>query len=101
MRSLAGSFILIIVLLAGSGILGAQVVGGSISGSITDAAGAVVSGASVTIHDLETGSERQIVSNSSGLYSAPSVPIGRYRVTVNKDSFAPYSQTGINVTIGE
>jgi Carboxypeptidase regulatory-like domain len=101
MRSLAGIFILIILLLAGSGTLRAQVVGGSISGSITDAAGAVVPGASVTIHDLETGSERRIVSNSSGLYFAPSVPIGRYSVSATKDGFAPYSQTGISVAIGE
>jgi hypothetical protein len=92
---------LVLLLLAESSGIRAQIVGGSIGGFISDPGGAAVSGASVTIRNLETGNERRLVSNASGFYSAPSVPIGRYAVTVSREGFAPYSQTGIAVNVGD
>lgn len=79
----------------------AQVVGGSISGIITDATGATVTGATVVIHNQETGSERRLITGSDGVYSAPSVSVGRYTVTAAKDSFAEQHRAGVIVTVGE
>jgi len=73
----------------------AQVVGGTISGTIFDAGGAVVPGAYVTIHNQETGGERQLLSNADGAYSAPSIPVGVYAVFVTRDGFAPQTRTGV------
>ncbi|HEX6772224.1 MAG TPA: carboxypeptidase regulatory-like domain-containing protein [Acidobacteriaceae bacterium] len=79
----------------------AQVVGGSIGGTVTDATGAVISGASVVIRNQETGSERQLTTNGAGVYSAPSVPIGRYSVIVTRERFATQQRGGVIVTVGQ
>ena len=79
----------------------AQVVGGSIGGTITDSSGAAVRGATVVIHNQETGSERQLTTNGEGVYSAPSVPVGRYSVSAARDDFATQHRDGIVVTVGQ
>jgi hypothetical protein len=71
----------------------AQVVGGTISGIITDATGAALPGADVIVRNLETGAERKLASDDSGHYSAPSISIGTYKVTASKPGFAPSSKT--------
>ena len=78
-----------------------QVVGGSIGGTVTDSSGAAVSGATVVIHNQETGSERQLTTNGEGVYSAPSVPVGRYSVTAARDNFATQHRDGVVVTVGQ
>ena len=98
MRFLISTFIAFVLI---SVPLYAQVVGGSISGTVTDSTGAALSGATVVIHNQETGSERQLTTNGEGIYSAPSVPIGRYRLTVSQDKFATQQRAGIVVTVGE
>jgi hypothetical protein len=87
-------------LLATASILHAQVVGGTISGLVTDQAGAPVSGANVIIRNLETGNERHLHSDTSGSYAAPSIPIGRYSISVNEQGFTPQSLTGVSLTVG-
>lgn len=78
----------------------AQVVGGTISGVVTDQAAKPISGASVLILNLETGNERRLQSDADGGYAAPSVPVGRYTVTVSEPGFAAQSQTGIELAVG-
>ena len=80
---------------------GAQVVGGTISGTITDTAGAAIAGAAVTIHNEETGSERRLATGTDGSYAAPSIPVGRYTVTVEGDGFAEQRRTGVPLTVGQ
>jgi hypothetical protein len=79
----------------------AQMVGGTISGAVVDAAGAAVSGAEVRIRNDETGSERRVLTAESGTFSAPSVAVGVYTVSVSRDGFAPLERTGIAVTVGQ
>ena len=79
----------------------AQVVGGTINGTIADTAGAVIPGATVIIRNQETGGERHLVSDASGVYAAPSIPIGVYTVSVTRDGFAPLTRTGVSLTIGQ
>ena len=76
-------------------------VGGSISGTVLDPAGAVVPGAAVLIHNQETGGERRLETDAAGTYAAPSIPIGRYTVTVTHDGFAPQSRTDVALTVGQ
>lgn len=63
--------------------VGAQTETGQITGRITDAAGAVLPGATVTIKAIETASERQVVANREGLYVLPNLQPGLYEVTVS------------------
>ena len=79
----------------------AQVVGGTISGTIVDAGGAVIPGANVTIRNQETGGERHLLSNDAGAYAAFSIPVGAYAVTVTRDGFAPQTRTDVALTVGQ
>ncbi len=82
-------------------LLQAQVVGGTISGTVLDPAGAVIPGAAVLIHNQETGSERRLLTDASGTYAAPSIPIGRYTITVTRDGFASQTRTDVSLTVGQ
>ena len=96
--AIAGIFAALVLTAASSH---AQIVGGSISGVINDASGAAIPGAAVVIRNQETGSERQLTTNGEGLYSAPSIPVGRYSVSAAKDGFATQQRDAIAVTVGE
>jgi hypothetical protein len=60
----------------------AQTVTGSITGEVTDQSGAVVSGAKVTAHNLDTGVDTSAQTNSDGVYHIEFLPIGHYQVAV-------------------
>ena len=90
-----------ILLLTFASALSGQVVGGTISGVIVDATGAVVPDATVIIKNQETGGQRRLVSDASGMYAAPSVPIGTYTISVSREGFAPLTQTGVGLTVGQ
>jgi hypothetical protein len=79
----------------------AQVVGGTISGTVTDSAGASIPGAQVDLRNQETGGQRHLVTDPSGAYSAPSIPVGVYSVVVTRDGFAPQTRTGVSLTVGQ
>src|SRR5262245_28726700 len=66
----------------------AQVPTGTLAGAVTDATGAVVPNAVVTLTNKETGATRTVESNSEGFYSAPSVPAGEYEVKVVAKGFS-------------
>ena len=53
-----------------------QALNGQIEGVVTDATGAAVPNASITVRNIETGNERQVVSDESGVYRAPLLPLG-------------------------
>src|ERR1700675_1450283 len=65
----------VLLLLAGlySGPLQAQVVGGAISGKVTDASGAAISGAKVSIQNTATGVETTTTTNTQGIYNVPNL----------------------------
>ena len=79
----------------------AQMVGGTISGDVVDVAGASIPGTQVLILNDETGSERKLTTAASGTFSAPSVSVGNYTVSLSRDGFAPLSRTGIVLTVGQ
>ncbi len=81
--------------------LHAQVVGGTLSGTITDPTGAALTNAQVLVHNDETGNERRLTTGPDGRYSAPSIPIGTYTITVQLDGFTPQHRTGIPLTVGQ
>ncbi len=77
----------ILGLLLASMPLLAQVDLGSIGGTITDATGAVVAGATVEVRNQETNVAGRAASNEQGLYLAPLLRPGRYTVTVEAAGF--------------
>ena len=65
----------------------AQTVTGAITGEVTDATGAVVPGAKVTAHDLDTNVDTPTTTNAAGLFRIDFLPIGHYQVTVEANGF--------------
>ena len=79
--------------------LHAQVVGGTLSGTITDASGAVLPNAQVSIKNLGTGIVRTIATNAAGLYTAPNLLPADYVVTTSAAGFATEA-TNVTLTVG-
>lgn len=71
-------------------------VSGSISGTVTDSSGAVIAGAVVKVTNTDRGEViRTLKTTSAGFYSADSLPLGTYSVTVSAPSFATSVVTGV------
>jgi hypothetical protein len=72
-------------------------INGSISGVITDSSGAVVSGATVTATNSQTGVKTTLKTDSKGFYNFPALQIGNYTVDVQEQGFKTESRTGLVV----
>ena len=70
-------------------------VGGSVSGTVNDASGAVIPGAVSKAANLETGIERQVTTDARGFYSFLGLPVGRYDILIEKPGFKSYRRRGI------
>jgi hypothetical protein len=77
----------------------AQTFRGTILGTVTDPAGAVVAGANVRAKNLDTGIERSTVTDDAGNYSLPELPIGRYEVNVQAAGFKIDTITDVRVDV--
>ena len=73
---------------------------GTLQGNVVDPNGAVLSGASVTVRNVNTGFERTVTSNSDGFFTAPLLPLGTYRVTTVANGFSNSVLENVEVTIG-
>ena len=93
--------IALILLLASASNLRSQVVNADLTGTVTDATNAAIPSARVLIHNDDTGVQRSLLTSADGSFTAPSIPVGRYTVTVTASGFANYKQTGITLTIGQ
>jgi hypothetical protein len=90
--------ILVFVLLAAVS-LSAQTFRGTILGTVTDAQGAVVAGAKVTVKNVGTGLERTTDTSADGSYALPELPIGTYTVTITQTGFQTSVTTGVVVDV--
>jgi len=83
-----------------TGMLHAQTSNGSIDGTVTDASGAAVPSASVTVRNMDTGVTQKTTTTDAGIYSVPNLPPGRYAVTVEAASLKKLTQEGVTVVTG-
>lgn len=79
----------------------AQTLYGTIAGTVKDATGAVLPGASVAVKSDLTGLLREDVTNEQGDYRVPSLPPGRYTVQVTAKGFRGESMTGIPLAVDQ
>jgi Carboxypeptidase regulatory-like domain len=73
----------------------------TITGTITDASGAIIPGASVVAVNQDTGVQFSGVSNDVGIYRVMDLPIGHYSLSFKKAGFQTLGRTGITLTIGQ
>ncbi len=88
-------------LLGMAGTARAQTATGQITGTVKDATGAVVPGATVTVHSDLTGLNRTATSNASGDYSFPLLPVGNYWVGAELQNFRPTKRTGVRLNVDQ
>jgi hypothetical protein len=73
----------------------------TINGAVTDASGAVVPSASISLTNPATGQIRQSVSNSAGAYRFANVGIGNYTLSATATGFQKYTKTDIVVNVAQ
>lgn len=79
----------------------AQAPTGSITGTVSDASGAVVSSATVTLTNPSTNFQRAVTTNSSGVYDLPSLAPGNYNIKVEMPGFKSNVQNGVELQVGQ
>jgi outer membrane receptor protein involved in Fe transport len=73
----------------------------TIQGTITDSSGAALPGATVTVHNVNTGVDRTAFSNDTGTYSARSLQPGVYDVTASLEGMQSARREGVKILVGQ
>ncbi|MBL8234379.1 MAG: carboxypeptidase regulatory-like domain-containing protein, partial [Bryobacterales bacterium] len=79
----------------------AQVDRATLTGTVTDASIASISGVAVLVEAPATGFRRETITSSAGVYNLPGLPVGVYKVTFSKNGFNPTSVDTVNLTVGQ
>ncbi|SDE94404.1 carboxypeptidase regulatory-like domain-containing protein [Terriglobus roseus] len=96
-----GIIIPIVLACVSAGVARGQVTDSqSISGTVTDATGASVPGASVTVTNEATKISVTVKTNGDGLYNALNLPVGTYTISTTMDGFKKSVVTGVALDVG-
>jgi hypothetical protein len=79
----------------------AQFTTASLGGIVVDPSGGVVPDAIVAVENAGTGFKRTTTTGSTGEYLFPSLPVGNYQLSVKKQGFTTYVQSGITLTVNQ
>src|SRR5262245_38420989 len=96
-RLATGAFLL--MLLAASAL--AQLTTGTINGTVTDATGAAIPGANITVKNVETGISRNTISGESGRYEVPNLQPGSYEISASLAGFKTNVRSGVTLAVGQ
>ena len=94
---------LTVILLTGGNSLFAQAVitVAQLNGTVRDSSGSVVANASISLRNLDTNRTYTSMSDASGFYIVPNLPPGAYDLSVTFTGFAPFTQNGIQLRVGQ
>ena len=73
----------------------------SLNGLVTDSSSAAVSGAKISVRNLDTNLTQEVTSDEQGHYQISQLPPGRYTLTLTTPGFQTYVQAGIILTVGQ
>src|SRR3954468_662853 len=71
-----------------------------ISGTVRDQSGAVLPGVEVTATQTDTGIARMTITNETGTFVLPNLPLGPYKVEAALTGFRTFVQTGVVLQVG-
>jgi hypothetical protein len=97
----AFSYVFLSLFVSSSAFAQSTAANGTIEGTVQDNSGGVLPGVTVTVVHIETGTERSTITNEKGLYRAPLLPLGTYRVSAELQGFKKFEQTGVKLSVGE
>ena len=80
-----------------AGVVFAQNNNGRISGTVTDATGASVAGASISVVNADTKIVQRATTDNAGFYVVPDLPVGNYSVTAEAKGFKKTEKTGYSL----
>ncbi len=100
-RTLASLLWLVLLICGISGTITAQFTTASLSGTVVDQSGAAVPEANVMAQNVDTGFTVKVITTPAGSYLFARLPIGNYKLTVEKSGFTTYVQTGIHLEVSE
>jgi|WetSurMetagenome_2_1015567.scaffolds.fasta_scaffold31002_1 hypothetical protein len=92
---------LLVLALAVPAVAQSTAANGSIEGTVVDTSGGVLPGVTVTVTNIDTGLQRAIVTNAAGLFRAPLLPLGTYKVVAELEGFKKYEEAGIKLSVGQ
>jgi hypothetical protein len=78
----------------------AQVVGATLSGTVTDPSGAAVPNAHVSVNNTATGVTRDVTADGAGFYTAPNLLPGNYEVRFSAAGFSTQVNSSVSLTVG-
>ena len=85
----------LLILIVGCAAAWAQGATAQISGTVTDASGAVLPGVEITATQTETGVTRNTISRETGFYVLPNLAVGPYKLEASLAGFRSFVQSGI------
>src|SRR4030095_12292324 len=89
-----------LTLIAGANVR-AQVGNGTLTGTIVDAQGGALPGATVTVTEQATNAARTITTDRDGVFRIPALPPGRYNLEITMDGFSPLKVTDVPLAPAE
>jgi hypothetical protein len=100
MFRISTAFILSLAIVS-SALAQSTAINGTLEGTVKDDQGALLPGVTVTVTNIDTGEQRVVVTNESGLYRAPLLSLGTYRVAAELQGFKKFEQTGVSLRAGQ
>lgn len=79
----------------------AQNTSANLSGTVTDSGDAAITGAKITVQNIETNFKQTAETNAEGIYSLKQLPPGGYKLTAENSGFRTYVQSGITLTVNQ
>jgi Carboxypeptidase regulatory-like domain len=93
------TFYLLLMVLAAAPLSAQAVAVAQVSGSVADSTRAAIAGAQVTMTETDKDVSRSAVTDASGAYVLPNLPVGPYSLEVKANGFKDYVQTGIVLVV--
>ncbi len=94
------TFLVLPVIVLSAVVICGQGTSGTILGTVTDPQAAVIAGVTVSVKNLDTQLQRQVVTDSSGYYRVEALPVGRYEVRAERQGFK-VTVNSLTLTVGE